>query len=110
MTLRPMVVRHSIVYIQTKSLYVILSGVELSPSEERGESASHRAKRDMATSFGGLPAECYIFCRKPRGLQAISHRRIRSSVLYRIVACSSLPQQNFDFGRHSCLPPLRMTG
>jgi hypothetical protein len=33
---------------QTKPLFVILSEVELSPSEERGESASHKAKRDLA--------------------------------------------------------------
>ena len=29
----------------------------------------------MATNFGGLPTECYICCRKPRKLQAISLRR-----------------------------------
>ena len=34
--------------------------------------------RDMATNLGGLPIECYIRCRKPPKLQAISLRRIRS--------------------------------
>ena len=29
----------------------------------------------MAINFGGLPTECYICCRKPRKLQAISLRR-----------------------------------
>ena len=29
----------------------------------------------MATNLGGLPTECYICCRKPRKLQAISLRR-----------------------------------
>ena len=70
-----------------------------------GLSASEQAKargilpkRDMATNFGGLLMECYIYCRKPPKLVAISHRRIRSLVLHRIVAASgSLPQQNFDY-------------
>ena len=36
--------------------------------------------------------------KKPPKLVAISHRRYRSSVLYRIVAArGSLPQQNFDY-------------
>ncbi|MBO5932061.1 MAG: hypothetical protein J6Q70_07505, partial [Clostridia bacterium] len=51
----------------------------------------------MAQNFGGLPAECYICCSKLPKLVAISLRRIRSSVLDRIVACGSLPQQNFDY-------------
>ena len=70
-----------------------------------------RQKRKALAAAGSrnkswcLVIRCYIFCRLPRGFQAISHRRIRSSVLYRIVACGSLPQQNFDFGRRSDTPP-----
>ena len=37
--------------------------------------------RDMATNLGGLLMGCYICERKPPKLQAISLRRIRSSVL-----------------------------
>ena len=37
--------------------------------------------RDIAANLGGLLLECYIRCRKPPKLQAISLRRIRSSVL-----------------------------
>ena len=55
-----------------------------------GLSASEQAKargvlpkRDMATNFGGLLVECYIYCRKPPKLQAISLRRYRSLVLLR---------------------------
>ena len=60
----------------------------------------------MAQNLGGLSRGCNIYCRKPPKFVAISHRRIRSLVLYRIVAASgSLPQQNFDFGRRSYTPP-----
>ncbi len=34
--------------------------VELPPSEERGESASQQAKRDLVTNLGGLFKGCYI--------------------------------------------------
>ena len=37
--------------------------------------------RDIAANLGGLLMECYICERKPPKLQAISLRRIRSSVL-----------------------------
>ena len=37
--------------------------------------------RDLVRNLGGLLMECYICCRKPPKLQAISLRRYRSSVL-----------------------------
>ena len=62
------------------------------------KSASHEAKRDMATNFGGFWLECYICESRPPKLVAISLRRFGASVLHRIVAASgSLPQQNFDY-------------
>ena len=68
---------------QTKSLYVILSGVELSPSEERGESASHKAKRDLVTTLGGFLVGCYICRGKPPKLVRRSLRRFGASVFPR---------------------------
>jgi hypothetical protein len=78
---------------------VILSGVELLPSEERGKSVSRKAMRDLVTIFGGLSRECNIYFRKPPKLYWRSLRRFGALVLYRIVACGSLPQQNFDFAQ-----------
>ena len=87
-------------------LYVILSEVELLLSEERGRSARRKPPRDLVTNLGGLLRGCNIFCGKPPKFVRRSHRRYRSSVLDRIVACGSLPHQNFDFGLR---PSLRMT-
>ena len=65
---------------------VILSGVELSPSEKRGESKAPKRRRDLVWNFGGFLMGCYISNSKPPKLVKRSRRRIRSSVLDRIVA------------------------
>jgi hypothetical protein len=39
---------------------VILSDVEISLSEERGEIASRKAMRDLVTNLGGFLMGCYI--------------------------------------------------
>ena len=46
--------------LRSKNQPVILSEVEISPSEERGEIASRKAKRDLVQNFGVLPTECNI--------------------------------------------------
>ena len=59
----------------------------------------------MAQNLGGLPAESYIYCSKTPKLQAISHRRYRSSVLLvRFAQPAKLRLQN-----RGAIFPLRMT-
>ena len=55
-------------YNKINILYVILSEVELPPSEERGGSASQWAKRDLVTTLGGLLMGCYIDTRSHQNL------------------------------------------
>ena len=57
---------------QTNNQPVILSEVEVSPSEERGETKAPKRRRDLVTSLGGLPKECNIYCRKPPRFQTRS--------------------------------------
>ena len=80
--------------------------VEILPSEERGKIKAPKRRRDMAQNFGGFLVESNIHYGKSPRLQAISLRRIRSSVFARIVAYGSLPHKNFDYGLR---PSLRMT-
>ena len=71
--------------------------VEVFLSEERGKTKAPKRRRDLAQNLGGFWKRCYIFFGKPPKFVRRSHPRCRSSVLHRIVACGSLPQQNFDF-------------
>ena len=70
--------------------------VELLWSEQRRRSASHKAKRDLATTFGGLPRGCYIDSKATRICLEIP------SSLSLLGFSSLLAQKNFD--------KLRMTG
>ena len=73
-----------------KLLYVILSGVELSPSEERGESASLWAKRDLVTNLGVLSRGCYIDTK-------VTQTRLEIPSSHSLLGFSSLlAQKNFD--------------
>ena len=85
---------------QTRSLYVILSAVELLQVErsERAE-AQGVAAAGSRNKLRWLANGMLHPVKKPPKLVRRSLRRIRSSVLARIVACGSLPHKNFDFAQ-----------
>ena len=79
---------------------VILSGVELSPSEERGESAKRRAICGILQGVSvAFQRKSYICCGKPLKLVKRSHRRYRSLVFPR----SSLEKTSTSVGAHAFL-------
>ena len=100
---------------KTKSLYVILSGErpECRPkSNFCGLSEANKQEAKNTSCLSGIwlkisvacQRECYICCGKPPNLQAISHRRYRSSVLPRSsLGKTSTPKTASRFS------PLRMT-
>ena len=79
---------------KTKNQPVILSEVEVSPSEERGETKAPKRRRDLVTSLGGFLYRCNIQYGKPPKFARRSHRRCRSSVLYRYSLNKTSTSQN----------------
>ena len=77
-------------------LSVILSVVELLPSEERGKSASHKAKRDLAWNLGGFFTGCNIHFGKT---QKFVRRSLLNAKRFSVLS-SLFAQRIFDFAQN----------
>ncbi len=90
---------------EIKPLYVILSEVEVSPSEERGETKAPRRRRDLVWNFGVFLHRCNIHNK--------SHPNSFGDPIVanapRFCLFASLNPQNFDFAKRKRFSPLRMT-